>query len=61
MGALRRDNQPAISGLHSTAHERHGGEQWSAIALKLIFGYLNYRQSNIVVIKHSTEGGVILF
>ena len=53
---LRRDNRPAISGLHPTAHERHGYEKRSAIALKLISGYLNYRPSNIVV-KHSTEGG----
>ena len=29
--------------LHPTAHERHGHEQRSAIALKLLFGYLNYR------------------
>ena len=52
---LRRDNRPAISG-YPTAHERHGREQRSAIALKLIFGYLNCRPSNIVV-KYSTEGG----
>ena len=32
------DNRPAISGLHPTAHERHGHEQRSAIALKLLFG-----------------------
>ena len=57
---LRRDNQPAISGLHSTAHERHGHEQRSAIALKLLFGYLNGRPSNIVV-KYSTEGVAILY
>ena len=43
-------------GLHPTAHERHGHEQQSAIALKLLFGYLNCRPSNIVV-KYSTEGG----
>ena len=42
--------------LHPTAHERHGHEQQSAIALKLLFGYLNCRPSNIVV-KYSTEGG----
>ena len=53
---LRRDNRPAISGLHPTAHERHGHEQRSAIALKLLFGYLDCRPSNIVV-KYSTEGG----
>ena len=35
---LRRDNRPAISGLHPTARERHGHEQRSAIALNLIFG-----------------------
>ena len=38
MGALRLDNRPAISGLHPTAHERHGREKRSAIALKLILG-----------------------
>ena len=52
----RADNRPAISGLHPTTDERHGHEQRSAIALKLIFGYRKYRPSNIVV-KHSTEGG----
>ena len=52
---LRRDNRPAISGLHPTARERHGREQQSAIALKLIFGYLNCWPGNIVV-KYSTEG-----
>ena len=52
---LRRDNQPIISGLHPTARERHGREQWSTIVLKLIFGYFNCRPSNIVV-KQSTEG-----
>ena len=46
---LRRDNRPAISGLHPTVRERHGREQRSAIALKLLFGYLNCRPSNIVV------------
>ena len=50
----------AISGLHLTAHERHGHEQRSAIALKLLFGYLNCRPSNIVV-KYSTEGVAILY
>ena len=50
------DNRPAISGLHPTACERHGREQRSAIALKLIFGYLDCRPSNIVV-KYSTQGG----
>ena len=57
---LRRDNRPAISGLHPTAHERHGHGQQSAIALKLIFGYLKCRPSNIVV-KYSTEGEAILY
>ena len=52
---LRSDNQPGISELPLTAHERHGREQRSAIALKLIFGYLNCRPSNIVI-KYSTEG-----
>ena len=55
-----RDNQPAISGLHPTARERHGREQRSAIALKLIFGYLNCRPTNIVV-KYSTKGVAILY
>ena len=53
---LRRDNRPAISGLNPTAHERRGREQRSAIALKLLFSYLNCRPSNTVV-KYSTEGG----
>ena len=53
---LCHDNRPAISGLNPTAHEKHGHEQRSAIALKLLFGYLNCRPSNIVV-KYSTEGG----
>ena len=57
---LRRDNRPAISGLHPTARERHGREQRSAIALKLIFGYLNCRPTNIVV-KYSTKGVAILY
>ena len=52
---LRLDNRPAISVLYPTAHERHGHEQRSAIALKLLFGYLNCRPSNIVV-KYSTKG-----
>ena len=60
MGALRRDNRPAISGLHPTVRERHGREQRSAIALKPFFGYLNCRPTNIVV-KYSTEGGAILY
>ena len=55
-----RDNRPAVSGLHPTAHERHGREQRSAIALKLLFCYLNCRPSNIVV-KYSTEGVAILY
>ena len=54
------DNRPAISRLHPTAHERHRREQRSAIALKLIFGYLNCRPSNIMV-KYSTEGEAILY
>ena len=57
---LRRDNRPGISGLHPTAHERHGLEQRSAIALKLIFGYLNFRPINIVV-KYGTKGVAILY
>ena len=57
---LRRYNRPAISGLHPTARERHGREQRSAIALKLIFGYLNCRPTNIVV-KYSTKGEAILY
>ena len=52
--------RPAISRLHPTAHERHGHEQRSAVALKLLFGYLNCRPSNIVV-KYSTEGVAILY
>ena len=56
VGALR----PAISGLHPTARERHGREQRSAIELKLIFGYLNCRSSNVVV-KYSTKGVAILY
>ena len=48
------------SGLHPTVRERHGREQRSAIALKLIFGYLNCRPTNIVV-KYSTEGEAILY
>ena len=57
---LRRDNRPVISGLHPTARERHGREQRSAIAPKLIFGYLNCRPTNIVV-KYSTKGVAILY
>ena len=60
VGGRTSDNRPAISGLPPTGHERHGHEQRSAIALKLIFGYLNYRLSNIVV-KYSTEGVAILY
>ena len=60
VGVFRRDNRPAISGLHPTARERHGREQRSAIALKLIFGYLNCRPNNIVV-KYSTKGVAILY
>ena len=59
VGWLCRDNRPAISGLHPTARERHGREQRSAIALQLIFGYLNCRPNNIVV-KYSTKGVAIL-
>ena len=55
---LCRNNRSAISGLYPTAHERHGREQRSAAALKLLFGYLNCRPSNIVV-KYSTEGGLL--
>ena len=57
---LHRDNRPAISGFHPTARERHGREQRSAIALKLIFGYLNCRPTNIVV-KYSIKGVAILY
>ena len=57
---LRRNNRPAMSGLHPTEHERHVHEQRYAIALKLLFGYLNYRPSNIVV-KYITEGVAILY
>ena len=53
---FRRNNRPAISGFRPTARERHGCEQRSTIAPKLIFGYLNCRTSNIVL-KYSTEGG----
>ena len=56
----RCDSRPAISGLHPTAHERHGHERRSAIALKLLFGYLNCRPANIVV-KYSTKGVAILY
>ena len=42
---LCRDNRLAISGLHPTAHERHGHEQRSTIALKLLFVYLNFMPS----------------
>ena len=59
-GRASRDNRRAISGFHHTARERHGREQRSAIALKLIFGYLNCRPSNIVA-KYSTEGVAILY
>ena len=54
VGALRRHNRAPISGLHPTAHERHGHEQRSAIAFKLLFGYLNCRPRNIVV-KYSNK------
>ena len=57
---LRRDNRPAISGLHPTARERHGREQQSAIALKLIFGYLKCRPTKIVVKKHKRGGDSLL-
>ena len=60
VGGLRRDNRPAISELHPTVRERHGREQRSAIALKLLFGYLNCRPTNIVV-KYSTEGEAFLY
>ena len=52
----RVGEQPAISGLDPTVHEKHGCEQRSTIALKLIFGYLNCKPTNNVV-KYSTEGG----
>ena len=57
---LRRDNRPEISGLHPTARERHGREERSAIALEVIFGYLNCRPTNIVV-KYSKKGVAILY
>ena len=57
---LRRDNRPPISGLHPTVRERLGREQLSAIALKLIFGYLNCRPTNIVG-KYKTKGVPILY
>ena len=57
---LRRDNRLAISRLHPTARERHGREQRSAIAPKLIFGYLNCMPTNIVV-RYSTKGVAILY
>ena len=59
-GAFRRNNRSAISGLHPTVRERHGPEQRSAIALKLIFGYINCRPSSIMV-KYSIEGVAILY
>ena len=55
---VSRDNRSAISGLHPTAHERHGREQRSAIALKLIFGYLTCRPRNIVL-KYSREESIL--
>ena len=54
---LHRDNRPAISGLHLTAHERNGREQWFVIALQLIFGYLNCRP--YIMGNHSTETGIL--
>ena len=57
--AASPDNQLAISGLHRTVSERHGREQRSAIALNVVFGYLNCRPSNIVV-EYSIEGVAIL-
>ena len=57
---LSRDNRPAISELHPTAHERHGCEQRSAIELELIIGYLNCRPGSIVV-KYNTKGVAILY
>ena len=60
VGGLCRDNRPAVSRLHPTAHEMYGHEQRSAIALKLLFGYLNCRASNIVV-KYITEGVAVLY
>ena len=46
---FRRNNRPAISGLHPTAHEKHGCEQRYSIVLKPIFGYIKRRPRNIVV------------
>ena len=57
---LRDDKRSSVSGLHPTARERHGCEQRSAIAPKLIFGDLNCRPNNIVV-KDSTKGVAILY
>ena len=57
---LRRDNRPAISGLQLTARERHGREQRSAIELKLIFGHLNCRPTNIGVM-YGRKGVAILY
>ena len=57
---LRRDNRSGVSGSQPTARERHGREQRSAIALRLIFGYLNCKPTNIVV-KYSTKGVAILY
>ena len=57
---LHRNNRPAIPGLHPIARERHGREQRSAIAIKLTFGYLNFRPTNILV-KYSTKGVAILY
>ena len=59
-GRWARDKRPAVSGLHPTARERHGREQRSANAPKLIFGYVNCRPTNIVV-KYSTKGVAILY
>ena len=51
---------PDYIGRITLARERHGREQRSAIALKLIFGYLNCRPTNIVI-KYSTKGVAILY
>ena len=47
----------ANSGLHPAEQERHDRGKWSKIALMLVFGYLNCRQSSIIALKYSTEGG----
>ena len=56
---LGRENRPAISGLHPTARARHGREQRSAIALKLIFGYLECTPK--IMVNNSTDGVANLY